>query len=146
MSDSYSLIVMGNGPLTCTVLYTKRQEVSLFDTWVFSERYRRLCTHKIYQPQENIWNPTLTIINPWLACTARVTVVGFVRLSVCPLNLTPLECFFVLKTISRTQQATKVKTIVWISLKLLCYRDKQLPALHGYNRSTTLCARIERMR
>ena len=58
----------------------------------------------------------------------RVTVVG----SVCPLiNISPLECLFVLKTISRTQQATKVKIIVWISQKLLRCRDTPLPALYS---------------
>ena len=54
---------------------------------------------------------------------------------VCPLNISPLERLFVLKTMSRTQRATKVKTIVWISLKLLRCRDTPLPALYGYTGS-----------
>ena len=78
-----------------------------------------------------IENTSGMLINPRCACAARVTVVGSVCLcvSVCPLNISPLECLFVLKTISCTQRATKVKTIVWISRKLLHCRD----ALHGYN-------------
>ena len=41
----------------------------------------------------------------------------------------PLECLFVLKLLSHTQQATKVKKIVGISLKPLRCRDTPLPAL-----------------
>ena len=55
-------------------------------------------------------------INPRHTCAARATVVTLcVRFSF-------LECLFILKTISRTQQATKVKQFVWISLKPLCCR------------------------
>ena len=73
------------------------------------------------------------LVNPRRACAVRVTVVESVCLSVCLcvclFNISPLECLFVLKTISRTQRATKVKTFVGISLKPLCCRDPALPAL-----------------
>ena len=58
-------------------------------------------------------------INPRRACAAGVTVVGFVCLCVCPFNISPLERIFVLKIISHTQRATKVKKSVGFSLKLL---------------------------
>ena len=60
-------------------------------------------------------------INPRRACAARVTVVGFsVCLSVCLLShISPMERLFVLKTLSRTQRATKVKKFVGFSLKPL---------------------------
>ena len=44
---------------------------------------------------------------------------SWVCLSVCPLNISPLERLFVLKLMLRTQQATKVKTIAGDSLKQL---------------------------
>ena len=71
--------------------------------------------------------PTVScIINPWRACAARVTVVG---LFVCLLvNISRLECLFVLKTLSHTQRAMKVKMI---SLKPLRCRDPALPTLYG---------------
>ena len=73
------------------------------------------------------------LINPWHAYAARVTIVGFFCLSVCLLShISPLERLFVLKTLSRTQQATKVKTIVGFSLILLRCRDLALSALYGY--------------
>ena len=75
-----------------------------------------------------------------------LSVCPCVRVSVCLLNISPLERLFVLKTMSCTQRATKVKTIVWISLKLLLCRDTPLPALYGYTRSAILYARIKRMR
>ena len=66
-------------------------------------------------------------INPRRACAARVTVVV---MSVC-LSVTPLERLFVLKTLSRTQRATKVKTIVGVSLKMLRCKARAVPALYG---------------
>ena len=48
--------------------------------------------------------------------TIETTLPG---LCVCLLNISHLEHLFVLKTMSHAQWATKVKTIVWISLKLL---------------------------
>ena len=67
------------------------------------------------------------IVNPRRACAARVTVVV---LCVCPLSQnSPLERLFVLKLLSRTQRATKVKKYVGISLKPLRCRDTPLPAL-----------------
>ena len=67
------------------------------------------------------------IFNPRRAFASRVTVLG---LSVCLLShISPLECLFVLKILSHTQRATKVKTLVGISLKLLRCRDTSLPAL-----------------
>ena len=54
----------------------------------------------------------LTLVNPRRACAARVTVLGSVCLSVCLLShISPMERLFVLKTLSRTQRATKVKKI-----------------------------------
>ena len=47
-----------------------------------------------------------SIINPWHACAAMVTVVV---VSVCLLShISPLERLFVLKMLSRTQRETKV--------------------------------------
>ena len=54
-------------------------------------------------------------------------------LSVCLLShISPLEHLFILKILSRTQQAMEVKTIVGFSLKPLCCRYTPLPALYGY--------------
>ena len=41
-----------------------------------------------------------SLINPWHACTARATVLVFVCLLS---HISPLECVFVLKILSRTQ-------------------------------------------
>ena len=50
----------------------------------------------------------------------RVTVLGSVCLCVCLLShISPMERLFILKTLSRTQRATKVKKFVGICLKLL---------------------------
>ena len=69
------------------------------------------------------------LINPRRACAARVTVVG---LSVCPLvNISLLERLFVLKTLSHTQRATKVKKYVRFSLKMLRCKARAVPALYG---------------
>ena len=69
---------------------------------------------------------TVYIINPRRACAARVTVVGFVCLSVCLLShISPTERLFVLKTLSRTQWATKVEKVVGICLKRL--RSRFMP-------------------
>ena len=74
----------------------------------------------------------VTVVNPRRACAARVTVVVMsVCLSVC-LSVTPLERLFVLKTLSHTQRATKVKKIVGFSLKPLRCRDPALPPLYGH--------------
>ena len=77
------------------------------------------------------------VINPRRACAARVTVVGLsVCVCVCPLSdISPLERLFVLKSISRTQRATKVKNFVGFSLKPLRCRDPALPTLYSYMRS-----------
>ena len=73
------------------------------------------------------------VINPRRACAARVTVVGSVCVSVCLSgHISPMERLFVLKTLSRTQQATKVKKIVGFSLKPLRCRDPALPPLYGH--------------
>ena len=74
-------------------------------------------------------------INPRRACAARVTVVVMsvcqsVCLSVC-LSVTPLERLFVLKTLSHTQRATKVKKFVGFSLKMLRCKARAVPALYG---------------
>ena len=65
------------------------------------------------------------VINPRRACAARVTVVV---MSVC-LSVTPLERLFVLKTLSHTQRATKVKKFVGFSLKPLRCRDPAFPPM-----------------
>ena len=83
------------------------------------------------------------IINPRRACAARVTVVG----SVCPLShISPMERLFVLKTLSRTQLATKVKKFVGFSLKPLHCRDPALPPLYGHAYSRPFFLRKARMR
>ena len=74
----------------------------------------------------------LSLFNPRRACAARVTVVG----SVCPLShISSLVRLFVLKTLSRTQRATKVKKFVGFSLKLLCCRDPAPPPLYSHTYS-----------
>ena len=86
------------------------------------------------------------VINPRRACAARVTVVVMsVSLSVC-LSVTPLERLFVLKTLSRTQRATKVKKFVGFSLKPLRCRDPALPPLYGHAYSRPFFLRKARMR
>ena len=72
------------------------------------------------------------IVNPRRACAARVTVVGSVCVSVCLLShISPMERLFVLKTLSRTQRATKVKKFVGFSLKMLRCKARAVPALYG---------------
>ena len=70
------------------------------------------------------------LVNPRRACAARVTVVGSVCVSVCLCvcllsHISPTERLFVLKTLSRTQRATKVKKFVGICLKQL--RSRVMP-------------------
>ena len=68
----------------------------------------------------------VTVVNPRRACAARVTVVGSVCVCVCLLShISPTERLFVLKTLSRTQRATKVKKFVGICLKRL--RSRVMP-------------------
>ena len=56
-----------------------------------------------------------------------------VCLCVCLLShISPMERLFVLKTLSRTQRATKVKKFVGFSLKPLRCRDPALPPLYGH--------------
>ena len=58
---------------------------------------------------------------------------SWVCLSVCLLShISPMERLFVLKTLSRTQRATKVKKFVGFSLKPLRCRDPSLPPLYGH--------------
>ena len=85
------------------------------------------------------------VVNPRRACAARVTVVGSVCLCVCLLShISPMERLFVLKTLSRTQRATKVKKFVGFSLKPLRCRDPALPPLYGhaYSRPFFSCTRM----
>ena len=66
-------------------------------------------------------------------------------MSVCPLShISPMERLFVLKTLSRTQRATKVKKKVGFSLKPLRCRDPALPPLYGhaYSRPFFSCTRM----
>ena len=88
---------------------------------------------------------SIIIINPRRACAARVTVVGSVCVCVCLLShISPMERLFVLKTLSRTQRATKVKKFVGFSLKPLRCRDPALPPLYGhaYSRPFFSCTRM----
>ena len=78
-------------------------------------------------------------VNSRRACAARVTLGahaqrGFwVCVSVCLLShISPMERLFVLKTLSRTQRATKVKNFVGFSLKPLRCRDPAPPPLYGH--------------
>ena len=58
---------------------------------------------------------------------------SWVCLSVCLLShISPMERLFILKTLSRTQRATKVKKFVGFSLKPLRCRDPALPPLYGH--------------
>ena len=50
-------------------------------------------------------------------------------------HISPMERLFVLKTLSRTQRATKVKIFVGFSLKPLRCRDPALPPLYGHAQS-----------
>ena len=87
----------------------------------------------------------MCLINPRRACAARVTVVAYVCVCVCPLiDISPMERLFVLKTLSRTQRATKVKKFVGFSLKPLRCRDPALPPLYGhaYSRPFFSCTRM----
>ena len=90
---------------------------------------------------------TIDIINPRRACAARVTVVGSVCVCVCLLShISPMERLFVLKTLSRTKRATKVKIFVGFSLKPLRCRDPALPPLCGRAYSRPFFLRKARMR
>ena len=71
------------------------------------------------------------LINPWRICAARVTVVGSVCVCVCLLShISPLERLFILKILSRTQQAMEVQKFVGFSLKPLHCRDPALSPLN----------------
>ena len=71
---------------------------------------------------------------------------SWVCLSVCLLShISPMERLFVLKTLSRTQQATKVKKFVGFSLKPLRCRDPALPPLYGHAYSRPFSMRISRV-
>ena len=70
----------------------------------------------------------IQFINPQHACTARVTVVGSVCLSV-DRNLTSGASVHPEKDI---MYSTGNGQFGGISLKPLCYRDTPLPALYGY--------------
>ena len=52
------------------------------------------------------------VVNPGCACAVRVTVVGSVCVCACLLShISPQERLFVLKLLSRSQQATEVKNM-----------------------------------
>ena len=75
---------------------------------------------------EYVYN--LAIITPRRACAARVTVVVLcvcVRVCVCVCHISLMKRLFVLKTLSRTERATKVKIFVGICLKRL--RSRVMP-------------------
>ena len=97
---------------------------------------------KKWPGNEATWKHT---INPRRACAARVR-------SVCLLShISPMERPFVLKTLSRTQRATKVKNL-WDFRKPLRCRDPALPPLYGHAYSRPFfhayfsCTRISRVR
>ena len=72
---------------------------------------------------------------------------SWVCLSVCLLShISPMERLFVLKTLSRTQRATKVKKFVGFSLKPLRCRDPALPPLYGHAYSRPFFHACTRMR
>ena len=72
---------------------------------------------------------------------------SWVCLSVCLLShISPMERLFVLKTLSRTQRATKVKKCVGFSLKPMRCRDPALPPLYGRAYSRPFFLRKARMR
>ena len=88
------------------------------------------------------------VINPRRACAARVTVVGLsVCLSVCPLvNISLLERLFVLKTLSHTQRATKIKKYVagcTISLHIEDPKSTNIFSQNQNTRTNTYLAQIE---
>ena len=72
---------------------------------------------------------------------------SWVVLSVCLLShISPMERLFVLKTLSRTQRAMKVKKFVGFSLKPLRCRDPALPPLYGHAYSRPFFHACTRMR
>ena len=72
---------------------------------------------------------------------------SWVCVCVCLLShISPMERLFVLKTLSRTQRATKVKLFVGFSLKPLRCRDPALPPLCGRAYSRPFFLRKARMR
>ena len=99
-------------------------------------------------PKLRILSEYFEIFDPRRAYAARVTIVGLsVCVCVCPLvNISRLEHLFILKTLSYTQRAAKVKMIGGISLELLRCRDTPLPASYGSNKSAILYVRIKCMR
>ena len=99
-------------------------------------RYLHVKVYTYVHVQCTVWIRD-KVINPRRTCAARVTVVGSVCLFVCLLShISPLECLFVLKTLSRTQRATKVKKFVGFSLKPLRCRDPASPRCTAIH---TLC-------
>ena len=105
-------------------LTLRRSAVSLFCPALFQQ----------YKDREEGMEFFVLLINPRRACAARVTVVAVsVCLSVCPLShISPLELLFVLKTVSRTQWATKVKKFVAFSLKPMRFGERALPPFDGH--------------
>ena len=108
-------LILSNRPsgiyhVTVMMCYDKKLEASRSD--FYSDLYRT--------------RDVDCVINPRRACAARVTVLGSVCLCVCLLShISPTERLFVLKTLSRTQRATKVKKFVGICLKRL--RSRAMP-------------------
>ena len=67
-------------------------------------------------------------------CSARVTVVGSVRVCVCvSSHISPRERLFILKILSHTKQATEVEIFVGISLKPLRCRVLQQHSAHIFD-------------
>lgn len=72
----------------------------------------------------NLNSNYFALVSP-LHTRRRVTVVESV--CVCVHHISPLECLFVPKILSRIQRATEVKSFVGFSLKSLRCRDPALP-------------------
>ena len=99
----------------------------------------------MYTMHENCHDVFYIIINP----LARMRSEGYCSCRVCVCvcllsHISLLERLFVLKTLSRTQRATKVKKFVGFSLKPLRCRDPALPPLYGhaYSRPFFSCTRM----
>ena len=79
----------------------------------------------------SFYENVFTLINPRHACAGWVCVSVCVHVCVCLLShISPLERLFILKILSRTERATKVKIFVGFSLKPLCCGNPALPPLH----------------
>ena len=111
---------------------------------VFSETapLQRSSTHSVVRPCVQSAIFSCVYAHAYFSCiyahdtpprfSTLVLFIGSVCVCVCLLShISPMERLFVLKTLSRTQRATKVKKYVGFSLKPLRCRDPALPPLYG---------------